>query len=201
MASPTQATEPKGRLYRAIGASGEQAEMARLAVAKRSDLADGVAVDELMNSKSKKASRPTKSAKPKRDSDKPVSGLSLNLAAIALLVVLLPTVIGIAESLLTGQIGLVTNVSFAVLVVLAAIFARKGEYFSPAVAGPIGYFLMLTLTSVIELLGTGIWPRITAFIVLELGVNAPWLLLPAAAAALIGLIRWSASRRKTAPRG
>lgn len=201
MASPTQATEPKGRLYRAIGASGEQAEMARLAVAKRSDLADGVAVDELMNSKSKKASRPTKSAKPKKDSDKSASGLSLNLAAIALLVVLLPTVIGIAESLLTGQIGLVTNVSFAVLVVLAAIFARKGEYFSPAVAGPIGYFLMLTLTSVIELLGTGIWPRITAFIVLELGVNAPWLLLPAAAAALIGLFRWSASRRKTAPRG
>jgi hypothetical protein len=198
VASPTQATQPKGRLYRAIGASGEQAEMARLAVAKRSDLADGVAIDDLMNSKTKKTSRSTKTAKSKQASKGPASGLSLNLAAIVLLVILLPIVIGVAESLLTGQIGLVTNVSFAVLVVVSAVFARKGEYFSPAVAGPIGYFLMLTLTSVIELLGAGVWPRITAFIVLELGVNAPWLLLPAAAAALIGLIKWSAHRRATA---
>jgi hypothetical protein len=49
----------------------------------------------------------------------------------------------------------------------------------------------------IELIGSDIWPRITAFVVLELGVNALWLLLPTAAAALIGIIRWSAQRNGT----
>jgi len=190
MARPVTTNQPRGRLYRAIGASGEQAEAARLAVAKRSDLADGFAVEDLVASKSKKQ------VKSKQKTQK-THKLGLNIAAITALVVVLPIVIGVAESLLTGEIGLVTNVSFALLVVGTSIFARQGEYFSPAVAGPIGYFLMVTFTSLIELIGSDIWPRITAFVVLELGVNALWLLLPTAAAALIGIIRWSAQRNGT----
>lgn len=186
---------PTGRLYRAIGASGEQAQTARLAVAKRSDLADGFAIDELVNTKSKKNTKTNKVARSKKRSEGQTDQKGLNLFAIATLVIGLPTVIGVTESLLTGQIGLVTNVAFAVLLVGAAVFARRGEFFSAAVAGPIGYFLMVTLTSLVELFGSGVWPRITAFVVLELGVNALWLLLPTAVAGLIGSIKWSADRR------
>jgi hypothetical protein len=197
MNSATSTSQAKGRLYRAIGASGEQAESARLAVAKRSDLAEGFAVDELVNTKSSKSKKPRKKAKTSQGADAPGVGFSFNLAAIALLVIALPVVIGVAESLISGQIGLITNISFAVLTVGAAIFARKGEFFSPAVAGPIGYFLMLTLTSFIELVGSGVWPRIVAFVVLELGVNALWMLLPTVVAVVIGLIKLSMAKRQS----
>lgn len=188
---------PKGRLYRAIGATGTQADQARLAVAKRSDLADGVQFDELMATSSKQSrSKKTKSKNADRTPASSI-GFSLNLAAIVLLVVVLPSIAGVAEALINGEIGLITNLIFVVAVVVSAIFARPGEFFTPAVGAPIGYLVMLVLTSWIELLGSSVWPRIVAFIALELGVQALWLLLPTAVAIAIGLIKWSSSRRST----
>jgi len=181
----------KGRLYRSIGASGAQADQARQAVAKRGDLADGVAVDDLVKSRRK----PKDKKKSKKTTKTKSAGNRLSLLSVVFAVVLIPIAVAVVETLVTGQIGLVANITFAVLVVLSAVFVAKDDLFAPAVAAPIGYFLMLVAVSFLEVSGTNLIPRLAAWVVLELGTNALWLLLPTAAAAGLGVLRAVITRR------
>lgn len=181
----------QGRLYRSIGASGAQAQQARLAVAKRSDLADGVAVDELVKSR-RKTQEKKKSKKSKKTTD---SGNRLSILSVVFAVVLIPVAVSVVETLVVGQIGLVTNLTFTVLVVLSAIFVSKDDLFAPAVAAPIGYFLVLVAAGLFAVTGTNLLPRLAAWVVLELGKNALWLLLPTAVAAALGVLRAVINRR------
>ena len=191
MNKSTAAKSQKGHLYRSVGASGAQAEQARQAVAKRSDLADGVAIDDLVKSRRK--------AKDKKKSKKATKGNGagnrLSLLSVIFAVNLIPVAVAVVEALVVGQIGLISNVTFAVLVVLSAVFVSKDDLFAPAVAAPIGYFLVLVAVGLIEVTGTNFFPRLAAWVVLELGTNALWLLLPTAAAAGVGVLRAILNRR------
>jgi uncharacterized membrane protein len=191
MNKSTAAKSQKGHLYRSVGASGAQAEQARQAVAKRSDLADGVAIDDLVKSRRK--------AKDKKKSKKATKGNGagnrLSLLSVIFAVNLIPVAVAVVEALVVGQIGLISNVTFAVLVVLSAVFVSKDDLFAPAVAAPIGYFLVLVAVGLLEVTGTNFFPRLAAWVVLELGTNALWLLLPTASAAGVGVLRAILNRR------
>jgi uncharacterized membrane protein len=191
MNKSTAAKSQKGHLYRSVGASGAQAEQARQAVAKRGDLADGVAVDDLVKSRRK--------VKDKKKSKKATKGKGagnrLSLLSVIFAVILIPVAFTVIEALVVGQIGLISNVTFAVLVVLSAVFVSKDDLFAPAVAAPIGYFLVLVTVGLLEVTGTNFFPRLAAWVVLELGTNALWLLLPTAAAAGVGVLRAILNRR------
>ena len=191
MNKSTAAKSQKGHLYRSVGASGAQAEQARQAVAKRSDLADGVAIDDLVKSRRK--------AKDKKKSKKATKGNGagnrLSLLSVIFAVNLIPVAVAVVEALVVGQIGLISNVTFAVLVVLSAVLVGKDDLFAPAVAAPIGYFLVLVAVGLLEVTGTNFFPRLAAWVVLELGTNALWLLLPTASAAGVGVLRAILNRR------
>jgi uncharacterized membrane protein len=191
MNKSTAAKSQKGHLYRSVGASGAQAEQARQAVAKRGDLADGVAVDDLVKSR-----RKAKDKKKSKIATKSTgAGNRLSLLSVIFAVILIPVAAAVVEALVVGQIGLISNVTFAVLVVLSAVFVSKDDLFAPAVAAPIGYFLVLVAVGLLEVTGTNFFPRLAAWVVLELGTNALWLLLPTAAAAGVGVLRAILNRR------
>lgn len=195
--------ELEPRFYRAVGASGPQSEKAFPALARRREkntedkFADSQEIAKKVENFYKGTSPNqviTEQLTPKEkvSLSERVSWLQPPLPAktAAVLIMVVPLIIGLIDVLLSGRIGIITSFAYSItLLYLAATIDMKHAW-DPVIAGPVAYFIVALILGQLTLSPTGSFMlKQTAMILTTLAFNAPWMVGSTAVAFVIVFLR------------
>ena len=178
-ATPATGEQPRGRLYRSTGAEGDQAELARPAVAKRrattttdwSDVSAPLPVAPSLGSTTKV--RP-----------------ALTIPGLIVLDVVIVVIAALINVWLTGHISMITNIVFVICAVVGAVFVNKKDMHPAWIIPPLGYFTAVLIAGQFDLPQQKHWIiRQGSMIGQSLGFNAWWIIGGTLAAFIIVLVR------------
>ena len=195
--------ELEPRFYRAVGASGPQSEKAFPALARRREkntedkFADSQEIAKKVENFYKGTSPNqviTEQLTPKEkvSLSERVSWLQPPLPArtAAVLIMVVPLIIGLIDVLLSGRIGIITSFAYSItLLYLAATIDMKHAW-DPVIAGPVAYFIVALILGQLTLSPTGSFMlKQTAMMLTTLAFNAPWMVGSTAVAFVIVFLR------------
>jgi len=196
--------ELEPRFYRAVGASGPQSEKAFPALARRREKSSE---DKFADSQeiAKKVENFYKGTSPNQviteqlsqnkervSFSERVSWLQPPLPAktAALLILVVPLVIGLIDVLLTGRIGIITSLAYSITLLYLAATINMRNAWDPVIAGPIAYLIVALILGQLTLSPTGSFMlKQTAMILTTLAFNAPWMVGSTALAFAIVFLR------------
>lgn len=173
------ADQPRGRLYRSTGAEGDQADLARPAVAKRrttptTDWSDVSAPLPVAPSIERHAKvRP-----------------ALTVPGLIVLDVVIVVIAALIDVWLTGHISMLTNIVFVICCVVGALFVKRDDMQPAWIIPPLGYFAAVLIAGQFDLPTQKSWfLRQASMIGQSLGFNAWWIIGGTLAAFIIVLVR------------
>lgn len=197
--------ELEPRYYRAVGATGPQSEKAFPALARRrektsedkfadsqeiakkvEDFYKGTSPNQVIT---EQLSRKTKDKVAFSDR---VSWLQPPLPAktAALLIIVVPLILGLIDVLLTGRVGIITSFAYSITLLYLAATIDMRNAWDPVIAGPIAYFFVALILGQLTLSPTGSFLlKQSAMILTTLAFNAPWMIGSTALAFAIVFLR------------
>jgi hypothetical protein len=196
--------ELEPRFYRAVGASGPQSEKAFPALARRREKSTE---DKFADSQeiAKKVENFYKGTSPNQviteqlsqnkervSFSERVSWLQPPLPAktAALLILVVPLIIGLIDVLLTGRIGIITSFAYSITLLYLAATINMRNAWDPVIAGPVAYLIVALILGQLTLSPTGSFMlKQTAMILTTLAFNAPWMVGSTALAFAIVFLR------------
>jgi hypothetical protein len=196
--------ELEPRFYRAVGASGPQSEKAFPALARRREKSSE---DKFADSQeiAKKVENFYKGTSPNQviteqltqnkertSFSERVSWLQPPLPAktAALLILVVPLIIGLIDVLLTGRIGIITSFAYSITLLYLAATINMRNAWDPVIAGPVAYLIVALILGQLTLSPTGSFMlKQTAMILTTLAFNAPWMVGSTALAFAIVYLR------------
>ncbi len=196
--------ELEPRFYRAVGATGPQSEKAFPALARRREKNTG---DKFADSQeiAKKVENFYKGTSPNQviteqltqnkervSFSERVSWLQPPLPAktAALLILVVPLIIGLIDVLLTGRIGIITSFAYSITLLYLAATINMRNAWDPVIAGPVAYLIVALILGQLTLSPTGSFMlKQTAMILTTLAFNAPWMVGSTALAFAIVFLR------------
>jgi len=182
--------ELEPRFYRAVGATGPQSEKAFPALARRREKSTE---DKFADSQeiAKKVENFYKGTSPNQviteqltqnkervSFSERVSWLQPPLPAktAALLILVVPLIIGLIDVLLTGRIGIITSFAYSITLLYLAATINMRNAWDPVIAGPVAYLIVALILGQLTLSPTGSFMlKQTAMILTTLAFNAPWM--------------------------
>lgn len=196
--------ELEPRFYRAVGASGPQSEKAFPALARRREkntedkFADSQEIAKKVENFYKGTSpnqvitdQLTQNKEHVSFSER-VSWLQPPLPAktAALLILVVPLIIGLIDVLLTGRIGIITSFAYSITLLYLAATINMRNAWDPVIAGPLAYLIVALILGQLTLSPTGSFMlKQTAMILTTLAFNAPWMIGSTALAFAIVFLR------------
>ena len=196
--------ELEPRFYRAVGASGPQSEKAFPALARRREkntedkFADSQEIAKKVENFYKGTSpnqvitdQLTQNKERVSFSER-VSWLQPPLPAktAALLILVVPLIIGLIDVLLTGRIGIITSFAYSITLLYLAATINMRNAWDPVIAGPLAYLIVALILGQLTLSPTGSFMlKQTAMILTTLAFNAPWMVGSTALAFAIVFLR------------
>jgi len=196
--------ELEPRFYRAVGATGPQSEKAFPALARRREKSTE---DKFADSQeiAKKVENFYKGTSPNQviteqltqnkervSFSERVSWLQPPLPAktAALLILVVPLIIGLIDVLLTGRIGIITSFAYSITLLYLAATINMRNAWDPVIAGPVAYLIVALILGQLTLSPTGSFMlKQTAMILTTLAFNAPWMVGSTAIAFAIVFLR------------
>jgi hypothetical protein len=182
--------ELEPRFYRAVGASGPQSEKAFPALARRREkntedkFADSQEIAKKVENFYKGTSpnqvitEQLTQNKERVSFSERVSWLQPPLPAktAALLILVVPLIIGLIDVLLTGRIGIITSFAYSITLLYLAATINMRNAWDPVIAGPVAYLIVALILGQLTLSPTGSFLlKQTAMILTTLAFNAPWM--------------------------
>ena len=182
--------ELEPRFYRAVGATGPQSEKAFPALARRREknTEDKFADSQEIAKKVENFYRGTSpnqviteqltQNKERVSFSERVSWLQPPLPAktAALLILVVPLIIGLIDVLLTGRIGIITSFAYSITLLYLAATINMRNAWDPVIAGPVAYLIVALILGQLTLSPTGSFLlKQTAMILTTLAFNAPWM--------------------------
>jgi hypothetical protein len=196
--------ELEPRFYRAVGASGPQSEKAFPALARRREkntedkFADSQEIAKKVENFYKGTSpnqvitdQLTQNKEHVSFSER-VSWLQppLPVKTAALLILVVPLIIGLIDVLLTGRIGIITSFAYSITLLYLAATINMRNAWDPVIAGPLAYLIVALILGQLTLSPTGSFMlKQTAMILTTLAFNAPWMVGSTALAFAIVFLR------------
>ena len=196
--------ELEPRFYRAVGATGPQSEKAFPALARRREkntedkFADSQEIAKKVENFYKGTSpnqvitdQLTQNKERVSFSER-VSWLQPPLPAktAALLILVVPLIIGLIDVLLTGRIGIITSFAYSITLLYLAATINMRNAWDPVIAGPVAYLIVALILGQLTLSPTGSFMlKQTAMILTTLAFNAPWMVGSTAIAFAIVFLR------------
>lgn len=197
--------ELEPRFYRAVGASGKQSEKAFPALARRrgknteDKFADSQEIAKKVENFYKGTSpnqviteNLTSKANARDENSERVSGLKspLSAKAAAVLILVLPLIVGLIDVLVTGRIGIITSLAYSITLLYLAITINMRNAWDPVIAGPVAYLIVTLILGQITLVSGGSFMlKQVAMILTTLAFNAPWIVGSTVIAFVIALRR------------
>jgi hypothetical protein len=196
--------ELEPRFYRAVGASGPQSEKAFPALARRREkntedkFADSQEIAKKVENFYKGTSpnqvitEQLTQNKERVSFSERVSWLQPPLPAKtgALLILVVPLIIGLIDVLLTGRIGIITSFAYSITLLYLAATINMRNAWDPVIAGPLAYLVVALILGQLTLSPTGSFMlKQTAMILTTLAFNAPWMVGSTALAFAIVFLR------------
>jgi hypothetical protein len=196
--------ELEPRFYRAVGASGPQSEKAFPALARRREkntedkFADSQEIAKKVENFYKGTSpnqvitEQLTQNKERVSFSERVSWLQPPLPAktAALLILVVPLIIGLIDVLLTGRIGIITSFAYSITLLYLAATINMRNAWDPVIAGPVAYLIVALILGQLTLSPTGSFLlKQTAMILTTLAFNAPWMVGSTAIAFAIVFLR------------
>ena len=196
--------ELEPRFYRAVGASGPQSEKAFPALARRREkntedkFADSQEIAKKVENFYKGTSpnqvitEQLSQNKERVSFSERVSWLQPPLPAktAALLILVVPLIIGLIDVLLTGRIGIITSFAYSITLLYLAATINMRNAWDPVIAGPVAYLIVALILGQLTLSPTGSFMlKQTAMILTTLAFNAPWMVGSTALAFAIVFLR------------
>ena len=196
--------ELEPRFYRAVGASGPQSETAFPALARRREkntedkFADSQEIAKKVENFYKGTSpnqvitEQLSQNKERVSFSERVSWLQPPLPAktAALLILVVPLIIGLIDVLLTGRIGIITSFAYSITLLYLAATINMRNAWDPVIAGPLAYLIVALILGQLTLSPTGSFLlKQTAMILTTLAFNAPWMVGSTALAFAIVFLR------------
>jgi len=196
--------ELEPRFYRAVGASGPQSEKAFPALARRREkntedkFADSQEIAKKVENFYKGTSpnqvitEQLSQNKERVSFSERVSWLQPPLPAktAALLILVVPLIIGLIDVLLTGRIGIITSFAYSITLLYLAATINMRNAWDPVIAGPVAYLIVALILGQLTLSPTGSFMlKQTAMILTTLAFNAPWMVGSTAIAFAIVFLR------------
>ena len=197
--------ELEPRFYRAVGASGKQSEKAFPALARRrgknteDKFADSQEIAKKVENFYKGTSpnqviteNLTSKANARDENSERVSGLKspLSAKAAAVLILVLPLIVGLIDVLVTGRIGIITSLAYSITLLYLAITINMRNAWDPVIAGPVAYLYVTLILGQITLVSGGSFMlKQVAMILTTLAFNAPWIVGSTVIAFVIALRR------------
>lgn len=196
--------ELEPRFYRAVGASGPQSEKAFPALARRREkntedkFADSQEIAKKVENFYKGTSpnqvitEQLSQNKERISFSERVSWLQPPLPAktAALLILVVPLIIGLIDVLLTGRIGIITSFAYSITLLYLAATINMRNAWDPVIAGPVAYLIVALILGQLTLSPTGSFMlKQTAMILTTLAFNAPWMVGSTALAFAIVFLR------------
>ena len=196
--------ELEPRFYRAVGASGPQSEKAFPALARRREkntedkFADSQEIAKKVENFYKGTSpnqvitEQLSQNKERVSFSERVSWLQPPLPAktAALLILVVPLIIGLIDVLLTGRIGIITSFAYSITLLYLAATINMRNAWDPVIAGPLAYLIVALILGQLTLSPTGSFMlKQTAMILTTLAFNAPWMVGSTALAFAIVFLR------------
>jgi hypothetical protein len=196
--------ELEPRFYRAVGASGPQSEKAFPALARRREkntedkFADSQEIAKKVENFYKGTSpnqvitEQLSQNKERVSFSERVSWLQPPLPAktAALLILVVPLIIGLIDVLLTGRIGIITSFAYSITLLYLAATIEMKHAWDPVIAGPVAYFIISLILGQLTLSPTGSFMlKQVAMILTTLAFNAPWIVGSTAVAFAIAFLR------------
>ena len=196
--------ELEPRFYRAVGASGPQSEKAFPALARRREkntedkFADSQEIAKKVENFYKGTSpnqvitEQLSQNKERVSFSERVSWLQPPLPAktAALLILVVPLIIGLIDVLLTGRIGIITSFAYSITLLYLAATINMRNAWDPGIAGPVAYLIVALILGQLTLSPTGSFMlKQTAMILTTLAFNAPWMVGSTALAFSIVFLR------------
>ena len=196
--------ELEPRFYRAVGASGPQSEKAFPALARRREkntedkFADSQEIAKKVENFYKGTSpnqvrtEQLTQHKERVSFSERVSWLQPPLPAktAALLILVVPLIIGLIDVLLTGRIGIITSFAYSITLLYLAATINMRNAWDPVIAGPVAYLIVALILGQLTLSPTGSFMlKQAAMILTTLAFNAPWMVGSTALAFAIVFLR------------
>ena len=196
--------ELEPRFYRAVGATGPQSEKAFPALARRREknsedkFADSQEIAKKVENFYKGTSpnqvitEQLSQNKERVSFSERVSWLQPPLPAktAALLILVVPLIIGLIDVLLTGRIGIITSFAYSITLLYLAATINMRNAWDPVIAGPVAYLIVALILGQLTLSPTGSFMlKQTAMILTTLAFNAPWMVGSTALAFAIVFLR------------
>ncbi|CAB4572556.1 unannotated protein [freshwater metagenome] len=196
--------ELEPRFYRAVGATGPQSEKAFPALARRREkntedkFADSQEIAKKVENFYKGTSpnqvitEQLTQNKERVSFSERVSWLQPPLPAktAALLILVVPLIIGLIDVLLTGRIGIITSFAYSITLLYLAATINMRNAWDPVIAGPVAYLIVALILGQLTLSPTGSFMlKQTAMILTTLAFNAPWMVGSTAIAFAIVFLR------------
>ena len=197
--------ELEPRFYRAVGASGKQSEKAFPALARRrgknteDKFADSQEIAKKVENFYKGTSpnqviteNLTSKVNARDENSERVSGLKspLSAKAAAVLILVLPLIVGLIDVLVTGRIGIITSLAYSITLLYLAITINMKNAWDPVIAGPVAYLIVTLILGQITLVSGGSFMlKQVAMILTTLAFNAPWIVGSTVIAFVIALRR------------
>ena len=196
--------ELEPRFYRAVGASGPQSETSFPALARRREkntedkFADSQEIAKKVENFYKGTSpnqvitEQLSQNKERVSFSERVSWLQPPLPAktAALLILVVPLIIGLIDVLLTGRIGIITSFAYSITLLYLAATINMRNAWDPVIAGPLAYLIVALILGQLTLSPTGSFMlKQTAMILTTLAFNAPWMVGSTALAFAIVFLR------------
>jgi hypothetical protein len=108
----------------------------------------------------------------------------------ALLILVVPLIIGLIDVLLTGRIGIITSFAYSITLLYLAATINMRNAWDPVIAGPVAYLIVALILGQLTLSPTGSFMlKQTAMILTTLAFNAPWMVGSTALAFAIVFLR------------
>ena len=196
--------ELEPRFYRAVGATGPQSEKAFPALARRREkntedkFADSQEIAKKVENFYKGTSpnqvitEQLTQNKERVSFSERVSWLQPPLPAktAALLILVVPLIIGLIDVLLTGRIGIITSFAYSITLLYLAATINMRNAWDPVIAGPVAYLIVALILGQLTLSPTGSFMlKQAAMILTTLAFNAPWMVGSTALAFAIVFLR------------
>ena len=197
--------ELEPRFYRAVGATGPQSEKAFPALARRREkntedkFADSQEIAKKVESFYRGTSpnqviteNLTSKANARDENSERVSGLKspLSAKAAAVLILVLPLIVGLIDVLVTSRIGIITSLAYSITLLYLAITINMINAWDPVIAGPVAYLIVTLILGQITLVSGGSFMlKQVAMILTTLAFNAPWIVGSTVIAFVIALRR------------
>ena len=108
----------------------------------------------------------------------------------ALLIIVVPLILGLIDVLLTGRVGIITSFAYSITLLYLAATIDMRNAWDPVIAGPIAYFFVALILGQLTLSPTGSFLlKQSAMILTTLAFNAPWMIGSTALAFAIVFLR------------